>query len=257
MAREYAWRGLVGVLAPQGNTTVEPEFAILLPPGFGLINARMVSAAPSLTERLREYVERLSDWAAEFAEAPIGVLAMACTGASYPLGPARESELLAGLSDRIGVPAISTGQAVLTGLEALGARRVALVSPYPADLTRASIGYWQGGGLDVVRVVEARAASPSAHPLYGVTGADALEALRQLEGDTGFDAVIMLGTGAPTLRPILEQPRASGAPVLSCNLALAWRSVLAIEGAAPSADNLLAWIDRPEWAERLRARLVP
>jgi hypothetical protein len=39
-------------------------------------------------------------------------------------------------------------------------------------------------------------------------------------------------------------------------LATAWRSVLAIAGEAPSRDNLMAWIDHPEWAGRLRARLV-
>ena len=40
---EYAPKGLVGVLTPQANTTVEPEYAILTPPGYAFINARMTS----------------------------------------------------------------------------------------------------------------------------------------------------------------------------------------------------------------------
>jgi maleate cis-trans isomerase len=43
MTVEYAPHGLIGVLTPQANTTVEPEFWIMLPPGIALINARMMS----------------------------------------------------------------------------------------------------------------------------------------------------------------------------------------------------------------------
>ncbi len=43
MAVEYAPKGLIGVLTPQANTTVEPEFWIMLPPGVAMINARMTS----------------------------------------------------------------------------------------------------------------------------------------------------------------------------------------------------------------------
>ena len=40
---EYSKNGLVGVLTPQANTTVEPEFRVLWPKNVGMINARMIS----------------------------------------------------------------------------------------------------------------------------------------------------------------------------------------------------------------------
>ncbi|MGA0179314.1 MAG: hypothetical protein ACO3IC_10250, partial [Burkholderiaceae bacterium] len=55
MTLAYAAKGLVGLLTPQGNTTVEPECAMLWPPGFGHINARLVSQEPSIAPRLRDY----------------------------------------------------------------------------------------------------------------------------------------------------------------------------------------------------------
>ena len=51
---EYACEGLVGVLTPQANTTVEPEFNILWPAGVAMINARLTSPKQSMAERLAD-----------------------------------------------------------------------------------------------------------------------------------------------------------------------------------------------------------
>ena len=52
MSLEYASRGLVGMLTPQANTTVEPEFNILWPRGVAMISARLMSDKPSISARL-------------------------------------------------------------------------------------------------------------------------------------------------------------------------------------------------------------
>jgi maleate isomerase len=252
----YGERGLVGTLTPQANTTVEPEFAVLFPPGIASINARMVSHASDMDARLVEYFARLDDWVMQFANAPIDVLAIACTGASYLTEAAQETILVNRLAARLGIPVVTSGQAVAASFTALSARRVALVSPYPRALTDASVRYWQSCGVEVARVVEVGAAEAAFHPIYALAARDAHAALATLDSEHGLDAVVMLGTGMPTLQPILAMPFVAGAPVLSCMLATAWRSVLAIAGEAPSRDNLMAWIDKPEWAGRLRARLV-
>ena len=97
MSLEYASRGLVGMLTPQANTTVEPEFNILWPRGVAMINARLMSGKASMTARLVDYFDNYAASLAQFANAPVGVVAAACTGASYlagldeilddPLGP--------------------------------------------------------------------------------------------------------------------------------------------------------------------------
>ena len=257
MAVEYGWRGLVGVLTPQANTTVEPEFAILFPPGVAAINARMTSAAPAMEARLLAYFDSLADSAAQFANAPVGVIAVACTGASYLAGPARERALADAVSARHGVPVVTSGQAVVAALAALGARRVAFVSPYPRALTEASLRYWGAFGIEAAQVVEVGAASGAFHPIYAMPASGARAALDTLDDVSGLDAVVMLGTGMPTLRPILDKPRAGGAPVLSCMLATAWRTVALLDGAAATREGVLAWIDGPEWAGRPAGREAP
>ena len=54
MSLEYARRGLVGMLTPQANTTVEPEFSLLWPSGVAMINARLTSDKSSMSARLAD-----------------------------------------------------------------------------------------------------------------------------------------------------------------------------------------------------------
>ena len=98
MSLAYARKGLLGVLTPQANTTVEPEFSLLLPPATAMLTARLVSARPSLNDRLRDYVAGLDATCAQFANAPLGAIAFACTGSSYLVGPEAEDAAVARLS---------------------------------------------------------------------------------------------------------------------------------------------------------------
>ncbi len=92
MTLEYAPRGLVGMLTPQANTTVEPEFNILWPRGVAMINARLMSGKASMTDRLVDYFDNYGASLKQFANAPVGVVAAACTGASYLAGREREAQ---------------------------------------------------------------------------------------------------------------------------------------------------------------------
>ena len=94
MSLEYASRGLVGMLTPQANTTVEPEFNILWPRGVAMINARLMSGKASMAARLVDYFDNYAASLAQFANAPVGVVAAACTGASYLAGREREAAVV-------------------------------------------------------------------------------------------------------------------------------------------------------------------
>jgi maleate isomerase len=110
MKVEYASKGLIGLLTPQANTTVEPEFSILMPAGYAHINARLVSQATTIELRLVDYFRIASQTLMQFANAPIEALALGCTGASYLAGRENEEKLLAELSDMRGVPALPLPQ---------------------------------------------------------------------------------------------------------------------------------------------------
>lgn len=251
MAVEYAPEGLLGTLTPQANTTVEPEFAVLMPAGTAWINARLTSPKPTIEERLVDYFATMESALGQFANAPIGAVAVACTGASYLAGPEAEDAMIARATAKAGVPVVTSGIAVVAALNALGARKIGLVSPYTPGLNAASGAYWRARGFAVTAQSDAYRDSPDFHPIYSLTAAAAAAALDAMEGQD-VDAIVMLGTGMPTLAPILARPFIGRAPVLSCMLATAWRGVAAMQGRKPDRNDLLAWVRGETWGGKNR-----
>jgi len=252
---EYAPRGLVGVFTPQANTTVEPEMQILLPPGFAAINARLTSPKDTIEDRLIDYYDTLEDSLAQFANAPIEAVAVGCTGASYLVGRQREAKLVDRWSRAAGVPVITTGLAVVDALNALGAKRIGFVSCYPPTLTKASHDYWASHGFKIGEIAGSFNEDSDFHPIYSLRASNASEALAALRGFE-HDAIVMLGTGMPTLQPIADVADDGGPPVVSCMLCLAWSCVQQIVGREPSADTVISWSRGDGWSQRLDARRI-
>lgn len=254
MSLEYAPRGLVGVLTPQANTTVEPEFNILLPAGMCLITGRLVSSKPRLESRLQDYFDNLNSATMQFSDAPLRALGVACTGSSYLSGPEHEDALFAALAQHKGIHVTSSAIAVVNALRTLNARQIGLVSPYPDNLHDLSVNYWTARGFEVKassKVVAHKSNASSTNPIYTLDSSDVTNALMALKAQS-LDAIVMLGTGMPSLPSILLQPSLDGAAVISCTLALAWECVCAATGENRRLESLQSWIKGDHWHKRLR-----
>ncbi len=252
---EYGPRGLIGLLTPQANTTVEAEFWILAPPGVNLINGRLISVAQIMNDRLVEYAEELDLALAQFGDAPLSAIAFACTGSSYLIGAAREMALVERVAAERQTPLVTAARAIVDALRVLDARRVALVSPYGADLAAHSLAYWRGAGLEVGEVVDlADAGATGFHPIYSI-GADAVSAAIGAVA-ANADAVVLLGTGMPSLGPILRHAGEGGPPVISSNLCLAWLTTSLALGSPPDRATLLSWARGTPWSHRFVERMA-
>jgi maleate isomerase len=234
---DYGARGRFGLLTPQANPTVEPEFRRLMPEGTELYVARSTSRSDDPRERLIEYLERLPDTLRQFDTLRLRAVAFACTGSSYLLGAGREAERLRAAEAVIGAPVESAALAILRALELVGARRIFVVSPYPAWLRDAGVAYWRAAGLDVVGTADVPTqpigGRPDTRGIYELQSANAAAALEALD-TRGADVVLLSGTGMPSL-PLLRARAGTPPRLLSSNLCLAWRLNRYVEG----------WHDRP------------
>ncbi len=208
-------RRFVGVATPQANPTVEIEFQQFMRGPVYPVFTRLCSAATGASERLVDYMEQMPEAAASFGTLPLRVFAFACTGSSYLLGSEREEEICNAVMQKLRLPVVTATQAIRRELEGRGARRVAMLAPYPSDLCDAAVAYWERLGFDIV-AVDRIDVGPDTRRIYELDDADVATALERFDVG-GADVVLLSGTGMPTIAAL----EASDGPMLSSNLCLA------------------------------------
>ena len=214
----------IGVLVPSGNPTVEPELYRMAPPGVTLHFARLASvgdgspgAAPGMVERTLGYADALPAAVLPLADVQPAAVVLAHTGLSYLTGFDQEPTLLSRLAALAGVPATTAARAILDAMAHLGARRIALGTPYPEVIAAAGRRYWTAAGLEVV----AHRGLEGVTSIYDETEARARELGRAVDV-AAADAVLLSGTGLPTAGIVEALERELGKPVVTSQTAGLW-----------------------------------
>lgn len=224
---EYGPRARVGIATPQANPTVEPELRALLPADVGVYATRLTHPSPRVEERIDHYVRHMPDAIRSFGSLRLAAFGFGCTGSSYRAGTSLEDELTAAAAHECALPVITAAQAIRLALATLGARRIALVSPYPAELAQAGYRYWESAGFAITAKLRVDTEIRDTHRIYEMTSDDALAALRSIDL-AGADCVVASGTGMPTLRALRIFRCECPLPVISSNLCLAWALTQAV-----------------------------
>lgn len=221
---DYGPAGLIGIGTPQANPTVETELRILMDPAVAIATMRLTSSAAEPLQRLRDYLDRLEDGLRQYDTLVPEAFGFACTGSSYLAGAERESRAVETLQAKVGYPIVTAAAAIAQVLDARGARRLAIVSPYPPRLAEAAEAYWSSLGYEVAALLRVETGSSDTRSIYRLGSRDAEAAVASLSAEA--DAVLLSGTGLPSL-PLLAEAR-RGPTLLSSNLCLAERLCVAI-----------------------------
>lgn len=151
----------------------------------------------------------------------------ACTSGSFVAGVAGERALAAALLAAGAPRTVTTSGALLEAIALLGARRVAVCTPYDRPVTRALGDFLREAGVEVVA---------SAHlGLAGHIWALPLEATRALvrstlaaagrDGADAVDAVVVSCTNLLTYDAIVDLEAETGVAVLTANQVTMWAAL--------------------------------
>lgn len=141
----YGWRARLGLIVPSLNTTAEPEFAAPLPTGVSVHAARLRLDAGT-SEELRDMTDELDPCLDRLATVDPDAVALGCTTSSILNGP---EDLETRMRDRLGVPSVTTAASLGRALDALGATRIAVATPYVDDLNEIEREYLADRGFEI------------------------------------------------------------------------------------------------------------
>jgi maleate cis-trans isomerase len=221
------WRARLGFLVPPGNPTVEPEMMALAPDGVSVHFQRMVAkgATGSLDgqeERNRMMIDHLPEGVELLAMVEPAVITIAHTATSYTLGREAEVRLLARLEGIAGRPVVTAFGSVVRALRRLGVAKLALGTPYSAEMTRQGKAHLEAHGFQVVNFTNL----PGVTNIYDETPQSAYRLARMVDCPDA-DAVFLSGTGLPTLPVLATLEEDLGKPVISSSTAMMWAALRA------------------------------
>jgi maleate isomerase len=216
----HGWRGRCGLILPADNTVTEPELYGLGLEGLSFHFARLTSTDRALMPGQGVAL------AGVFREMGVDALAYACAETSFLNGVDANQALIAELEAAAGMPAITATAAMVLALRHLGAKTIALVTPYTALRGDVMEGYLRTVGFEILAShhQDFHAGSSGLREWYETNlqvPAVAYRLARALVA-VRADAILISATNLRTAEMIPVLERDAGRPVVTSNGALAW-----------------------------------
>ena len=242
----------IGMIVPSSNLTMETELPRMLraredvlPDDRFVFHSSRMRMKHVTPEELRAMNAQTSRAAGELADARPDVVTSACLVAIMAQGPGyhctAEAEITTALRDGgSDAPVVSSAGALLTGIAALGARRVAIVTPYLKPLTQLVAAYIEDSGVEVVDALSLEV--PDNLAVARLDPADLRDHWKRLDVSRADAIVLSACVQMPSLSAIQAVEDESGLPVLSAATATTYAvlGALGLDPRVPGAGRLLA-----------------
>jgi maleate isomerase len=144
-----AFSARIGLLVPSSNTTVETEFARVLPKEVTLHVARLFIASVE-TESIGKMAELLAAQARLVASADVDVIVLGAAAPSFLKGLGYDQQMTKIIEDATGKAATTTSTALLEALKALGISKLALGAAYIPAVNDLCANFLTANGHTVV-----------------------------------------------------------------------------------------------------------
>jgi maleate isomerase len=232
MTDTLGWRLKIGVLIPSTNTSVQPEYDAMRPPGVtNHVRAFRIPNAPTRTdaefrqqqENMRATMVGAMDEALTLEPDHIILATAPESGGGLAGAPLLRDRLLAKSDGRVTVTIAV--DALRSALATVGeVRRIGLVTPYMPPGDEQARGFFADCGIDAVRIRGLRCVGPV---LIAHTSEAALrDAITEVNGDD-VDAIVIVGTNLPMVRIAAAAEAWLSKPVIALNTASYWHALRA------------------------------
>jgi maleate cis-trans isomerase len=226
MYSPYGYRGKIGLIVPSTNTVNEPEFNLMAPRGVSIHGARMLLLGKATEESYHQMGADTERAAKELATAEVDVIAWGCTSGSVILPHATLEKRM---EEASGIPAVTTTGSVLAALSAVGAKRIALGTPYVDFVNEAEVKYIEDAGFEVVAWYGLRLGDTQEERRgIGRVPPESLFRLVRYIDRPEADTIFLSCTNMATVEMIADLEEEVGKPVVTSNQATFWRSLRTI-----------------------------
>jgi maleate isomerase len=218
----YGAKGRIGLVVPANNSVIEPELWSALPAGCAVYATRLL-AKGDLTPEAIHRMERDADGAvAALAATGVDVIAYCDMVTTFIMEPGWNEAAVKRFGESAATPCISAWTALRDALSKLGAKRLAIGTPYPASIHAMVPRFFEERGFEV------RAhATLDILAMREVPTVDAgrLGNFVKSLNVKGCDALVLLATDLPTFGSIAALEAELGVPVLTSNQTILWSAL--------------------------------
>lgn len=237
----YGARAKLGVIVPPTNTANEAEWNRMAPDGISIHSARMPLHADTESEAGKKALrDDISGFARDLAQASVDVVVYGCTAGSM-ISPVTDlPDFMAGETGR---KSVTTAQAIVEALSALGVSRLSIATPYHDALNEHEVGFLADHGFETVAIAGLG---------YGAGGPDEYRNIARVQPDAVYqlarsvdrpeaEAILISCTDFATLDILQLLEDTLNKPVVSSNQATFWYALrmAGIDDKIPGFGRLL------------------
>ena len=228
MPDSLGWRQKFAVLIPSTNTSVQPEFDDMRPPGVTNHISRI--RIPNIPLHNDADFERLIALIAATQDEAVDS-AMSCEPDRLVLGISAETfwdglnasrKLKAQLHEHTGLPVSMGSEACEAAFQALRMKKIAVITPYQPVGDRNVTRFFEEAGFEVKRIKGLCCESPV--KIAHVSETQLRDALLELDGDD-IDGLVQVGTNLAMARLAGQAEIWLKKPVVAINTAIYWHAL--------------------------------
>jgi maleate isomerase len=203
------------------DLAIERDFARLSDDGVSVFTTRVQMRTPNSEATFRELERELPAVAALLVPTSrLDVVVFGCTAASMLIGS--DNIETAVRASRPDVQVTNPARAVPAALKQLGAKRIALLTPYTPEITQVTVDYLAVRGIDVTDAVGLGIDMDDTHAR--ISEGELVRAALSLDR-SGAEAVFVSCTAIRSLNVIEALELVTGLPVISSNQATFWHAL--------------------------------